>query len=245
MKNILAWWKDLKVKSSLAIIVLAAMCAVALSALPYSDPRPSVSVLLLLMLTWLTALWVMIMGGLGGFLGLHAVSATRAPIESAQSISGTLQTAMSLEADTSRQQDVKQQRSIELPNDVQTVPQLAMFVDELCEAAGLDMATSMQMNLALEEAVVNVMNYAYPAGTRGSVNIKAEIDDMGLTFVITDQGVPFDPTARDEADVTLSAEERPIGGLGIFLVRSIMDSIAYERINGQNVLTLRKTLHQD
>jgi sigma-B regulation protein RsbU (phosphoserine phosphatase) len=106
------------------------------------------------------------------------------------------------------------------------------------------MGTTMQMNLALEEAVVNVMNYAYPAGTEGKIHIEAQVNDIRLKFVITDSGVPFDPTVKGEADVTLSAEERPVGGLGIFLVRQIMDSINYERINDQNILTLRKNLQK-
>ncbi len=141
--------------------------------------------------------------------------------------------------------DTPQRHQLDLPNDVQTIPQLAEFVDEVCATAGFDMATAMQMNLALEEAVVNVMSYAYPAGSKGSVHITAETADGQLTFVITDHGVPFDPTAKEAADVTLSAEERPIGGLGIFLVRSIMDSVNYERVDGQNRLTLCKHIQQD
>jgi sigma-B regulation protein RsbU (phosphoserine phosphatase) len=145
---------------------------------------------------------------------------------------------------TKHEREERLQRSIDLPNDVQTVPQLAEFVDEICEALGFDMGTTMQMNLALEEAVVNVMNYAYPAGTEGKIHIEAQVNDIRLKFVITDSGVPFDPTVKGEADVTLSAEERPVGGLGIFLVRQIMDSINYERINDQNILTLRKNLQK-
>jgi len=129
-----------------------------------------------------------------------------------------------------------------LQNDVQQVPQLAQFVDEVCEAAGLDTATAMKLNLAVEEAVVNVMNYAYPPGTVGNVSIKAEVHDNQLEFTITDSGIPFDPTSQQEADTTLSAEERPIGGLGIHLVRTIMDSISYERIDGNNTLRLIKTI---
>jgi sigma-B regulation protein RsbU (phosphoserine phosphatase) len=122
------------------------------------------------------------------------------------------------------------------------VPRLAEFVDSVCEAMNFDMGTTMKMNLAIEEAVVNVMNYAYPAGTKGEVNIEAQANDVRLKFVITDNGMPFDPTAKKEVDTTLSAEERSIGGLGIHLVRQIMDSINYERIGGTNVLTLRKKL---
>ncbi len=104
------------------------------------------------------------------------------------------------------------------------------------------MSTTMGINLALEEAVVNVMSYAYQPGTTGNVNIDAMANESRLKFIISDWGTPFDPTAEKEVDTTLSAEERPIGGLGIHLVRQIMDSINYERIDGMNVLTLRKKL---
>ena len=130
------------------------------------------------------------------------------------------------------------QHSITLTNDIQQVPQLADFVDMVCEEVGMEVA--IQMNLAMEEAVVNVMSYAYPADTVGDVTIEAVTIADQLQFTITDSGTPFDPTAKEDVDTTLSAEERPIGGLGIHLVRQLMDSITYERIDGKNVLTLRK-----
>ena len=133
-------------------------------------------------------------------------------------------------------------KQLKLQNDVQLVPQLALFVDEACEAAGLDMATTMKLNLAIEEAVVNVMNYAYPQGTVGDIYIEALADDEQLVFIISDSGSPFDPTVQQEVDTTLSVEERPIGGLGIHLVRQIMDSISYERVSGKNNLRLVKKL---
>lgn len=129
-----------------------------------------------------------------------------------------------------------------LHNDVQEVPQLAAFIDEVAEACGIDMATTMSLNLAMEEAVVNVMNYAYPAGTVGNVDIDAEFADGQLTFVLSDSGTPFDPTQAGTPDLTLDAEERPIGGLGIFLVRQIMDTIVYRRSDGKNILTLTKNI---
>ena len=141
-----------------------------------------------------------------------------------------------------QQRDEKLQRSIVLSNDIQEMPILATFVDEVCEVMGFDANVTMQMNLAIEEAVVNVMNYAYPSGTRGNIHIEAQSNDVRLKFTITDSGTPFDPTAKAEVDTTLSTEERPIGGLGIHLVRQIMDSINYERVDGRNVLTLRKKL---
>ena len=143
---------------------------------------------------------------------------------------------------TKQQRDVRLLKSIVLNNDIQEVPQLAAFVDEVCEAVGFNPAVTMQMNLALEEAVVNVMNYAYPPGIRGKVTIDASANDVRLKFTIIDWGRPFDPTVQADVDTTLSVKERPIGGLGIHIVRQIMDSINYERIDGQNVLTLRKKL---
>lgn len=100
----------------------------------------------------------------------------------------------------------------------------------------------MSLNLALEETVTNVILYAYPDGSDGLVDIEAVLREHTLEFIITDSGIPFDPTAAPEADVTLSAEERSIGGLGIYLVRQLMDEIHYQRIDDKNVLTLIKNI---
>jgi len=138
--------------------------------------------------------------------------------------------------------DVRLQMSITLSNNIDEVPLLAEFVNTVCKKVGFDMPTTAGMNLAIEEAVVNVMNYAYPSSKRGEVNIEAKANDERLKFTIIDHGTPFDPTSKEEVDTTLAAEDRPIGGLGIHLVRQIMDSVNYERIDGRNVLTLRKKL---
>ena len=129
-----------------------------------------------------------------------------------------------------------------LPNDIETIPQLNEFIDLVAEEVGLDMSLTMSLNLAMEEAVVNVMDYAYPDGQKGNVDIEVTADQEWMAFVITDTGIAFDPTTKEDADTTLSAEERPIGGLGIFLVRQLMDDINYKREGNKNVLTLRKKL---
>ena len=129
-------------------------------------------------------------------------------------------------------------QSITLPNDIAAVPQLTSFVDNVCSRLNIDGSTVMQMNLALEEAVVNVMNYAYPKGTKGDVDIRALCDGAHMKFVLIDSGTPFDPTKHQTPDVQLSADERAIGGLGIFLVTQIMDNVSYERRNEKNILTL-------
>lgn len=143
---------------------------------------------------------------------------------------------------TKHQEDLTYQRSLTLTNDLKRIPRLNTFVEEACEANGFDMAVTTQINLAMEEAVVNVMNYAYPKDTTGNITIEAKADKSTLSFVISDTGTPFDPTAKPEVDITLSAEDRSIGGLGIHLIRQIMDHINYERVDGHNVLTLIKKL---
>ena len=131
-------------------------------------------------------------------------------------------------------------RTLVLHNDVREVPELTAWVDSIAEAGSLLPGLVMSLNLALEEAVTNVMLYAYPDGQEGLVEIAAVLEPGKLTFVVTDSGIPFDPTAAPEADTTLGVEERPIGGLGIFLVRTIMDIVTYERRDGKNILTLQK-----
>ena len=122
------------------------------------------------------------------------------------------------------------------------VHQFVAGVEEVCETLGFSPSTTMQINLAIEEAVVNVMNYAYPLNSHGDVTIEAQANDLRVKFTIIDSGTPFDPTVQGEVDTTLSVKDRPIGGLGIHLVRQIMDSINYERLDEFNVLTLRKKL---
>lgn len=127
-----------------------------------------------------------------------------------------------------------------LTNDITEVPALGEWVERVGEEAMLPPDQVFRLNLALEEAVVNVMNYAYPEGKTGmpirlTVN---ETDDGHLRFVLEDEGTPFDPTQKEDPDITLPAEERSIGGLGIMLVRQLMSSVSYERRGNTNRLTL-------
>ena len=141
-----------------------------------------------------------------------------------------------------QQSDVRMQKIIVLPNDVREVPRLNAFVEEVCQTVGFDEIVTMQVKVAVEEAVVNVMKYAYPMGQRGDVTVEAASNDVRLKFTIIDSGKPFDPTVQAEVDTTLSATERNIGGLGIHIMRQNMDSINYERMDNLNVLTLRKKI---
>ena len=132
--------------------------------------------------------------------------------------------------------------TLTLKNDAHQVDKLSRFVKEVLAKLNLQSKEISEIRLAVEEAVVNVMEYAYPAGTEGDITIDAKYDGQLIKFVISDSGVAFDPTEAANADTTLSAEDRPIGGLGILLVRKLMDIINYERMDGKNVLTLKKTI---
>ncbi len=134
------------------------------------------------------------------------------------------------------------QESITLKNETPELERLAGFIETCSERMDLPMPLAMKLDLALEEAVANVILYAYPGQTDQSVEIDLERRGELLTLRITDSGIPFDPTAREEPDLSLGAEERPIGGLGIFLVRQLMDSVEYERRDNRNILTMQKTL---
>ena len=134
---------------------------------------------------------------------------------------------------------------LELPCDITTIPQLADFINAIGKHLHLDASLIMNINLAVEEAVVNVMRYAYPPNEQGGVRINAMASERQVTFIISDKGIPFDPTTWEDINTSLPAEERPVGGLGIHLVRQIMDTINYERTEGTNVLTLRKNLPID
>lgn len=125
-----------------------------------------------------------------------------------------------------------------LHNDINEVPMLGEWIEQVGEELGLDMSDVFQINLALEEAVVNVMNYAYPGEEGRELWLEAEGDNKTILFTLSDEGGYFDPTKEEMPDVTLSAEEREIGGLGIFLVKQLMKSVNYERKNDKNILEM-------
>ena len=141
-----------------------------------------------------------------------------------------------------KQNDPDIHKTLVLSNDIQQVPRLNDFVQEVCADVHAPAPLAMQLQLAVEEAVVNVINYAYPPDTTGDVNIETIASDTQIQFIISDSGTPFDPTQQPDADTSLSAQQRPIGGLGIFLVRQIMDTVAYRHDGTHNILTLTKTL---
>jgi len=117
------------------------------------------------------------------------------------------------------------------------------FVDSELEDRGCSAKTVIQINVAVEEIFVNIASYAYGADT-GPATIRVELsenpDSVTITFI--DCGIPYDPLAKPDPDTTLSAEEREIGGLGIFMVKKSMDEMNYEYKDGKNILTIKKNL---
>jgi serine/threonine-protein kinase RsbW len=134
------------------------------------------------------------------------------------------------------------EKFIILANEISEISRLNEFIDEIGDEFSLTPDVIFNLNLVLEEAVVNIINYAYPKEDHENIYLSAKMQDGSVIFVLTDTGKEFDPTMVPEADVTLSADDRQIGGLGIFLIRQIMNEVKYERIEGKNVLTLEKKL---
>lgn len=117
------------------------------------------------------------------------------------------------------------------------------FVRAELEKQECSMKIVMQIEIAVEEIYVNIVHYAYNP-TVGKATIRCEVTDNPMQVIIQflDSGIPFDPLAKEDADITLSAEERDIGGLGIFMVKQSMDEVNYEYKDGRNVLTIKKVL---
>ena len=126
---------------------------------------------------------------------------------------------------------------------VDNLTQVIDFIDAQLESAGCSMKPQMQVDIAVEELFVNVASYAYD-GMEGEITIRFDVDRKNNTAVITliDRGVPYDPLKKEDPDVSLSAEQRQIGGLGIFMVKKSMDSMEYRYENKCNIVTLRKKM---
>lgn len=126
---------------------------------------------------------------------------------------------------------------------LQNLDRVLAFLDEQLEALDCPPRIQMQLDIAVEELFVNIAHYAYAPKT-GSAVVRLEIeqDPRAVAITFMDRGMPYDPLAKPDPDVTLSAEERPIGGLGIFMVKESMDEVVYRRQDGKNILTIRKKL---
>lgn len=131
---------------------------------------------------------------------------------------------------------------IQLANSIAELPVLAAQIEELGTAWAWPAALRMHINLVLEEAVSNIILYGFPNQENQTIDIHLTQEDSDLSIRIEDRGIPFDPTAAESPDIHLAPEDRPVGGLGIFLIAKLMDEVAYERKDGKNTLNLKKKI---
>ena len=126
---------------------------------------------------------------------------------------------------------------------IDSIPAVTAFVDEQLEQYGCPMKAQAQIDIAIDELFSNIAHYAYNP-EKGLATVRVEVIEEPLSVIITfiDNGHPYDPLAKADPDVTLSAEERAVGGLGIYLVKQSMDEVTYEYKDGQNILRIRKKM---
>ena len=130
---------------------------------------------------------------------------------------------------------------LELPALSENLAQVMSFVSHQLEKTDCPMKQQMQICVAIEEVFINIANYAY-APVTGNVVVEMSCENNTAEITFIDKGVPFNPLSKDDPDISLPAEERPIGGLGILMVKKTMDKVTYRRENGRNILILQKTI---
>jgi anti-sigma regulatory factor (Ser/Thr protein kinase) len=136
-----------------------------------------------------------------------------------------------------------QMREQTFPATTEALNDAMAFVDETLEEVGCSMKVQMQIDIAVEEIFVNIAHYAYTPGAGDAVlRVELQENPRAVSITFEDRGVPYDPLAKEDPDVTLDAEERQIGGLGIYMVKKSMDEVKYRHEDGKNILTLVKCL---
>lgn len=133
-------------------------------------------------------------------------------------------------------------RELTFKNEEQELNRVAEFMETVCDELQLDMHVAMKLQVAIEEMVTNVIFYAYPEGTSADITLTAESDDKELALVLSDSGKPFDPTAKEDADIDVNPMDRDQGGMGILIVKNIMNEVTYQRLGEMNQLTMKKKL---
>ena len=126
---------------------------------------------------------------------------------------------------------------------IENIPAVTAFVEEQLEQYDCPMKAQMQIDIAIDELFSNIAQYAYtPKTGKATVRVEVTEDPMAVVITFIDNGVPYDPLAKADPDITLSADERQIGGLGIYMVKKSMDDVRYAYRNGQNITTIIKKL---
>ena len=130
---------------------------------------------------------------------------------------------------------------LRIPADLDRMNEVLDFANSLVDSHSTTPETRMQLRIVIEELYANIAHYAYPSGD-GWAEIRGSVEDGVATFKLIDNGTPFDPLAKPDPDVTLPGEEREIGGLGIYMVKNMVDEVEYSYHDGCNQLILRKRL---
>ena len=133
-------------------------------------------------------------------------------------------------------------KELKLKNQVGELERVNRFIEEIGDELGLSIELRMDLNLVIEEMVSNVIFYAYPKDVEGEIELEAEYDGNELCFVLSDSGKEFDPTQKEDANPDINPTEREIGGMGIYIVKNIMNEVSYQRLEGKNLLTMRKNI---
>jgi serine/threonine-protein kinase RsbW len=133
-------------------------------------------------------------------------------------------------------------REITIHNSASELHRVACFVEDIGNELGLDGELQMNLNLVLEEMLSNVIRYGQSQQADDSIALKAESNGKEITLTLSDHGIEFDPTAKGDLDTDVNPAERQLGGMGIFIVKNIMDQVTYQRLNGMNVVVMKKKL---
>lgn len=134
-------------------------------------------------------------------------------------------------------------KELTLPATIENIETVIDFVNGQLKEIKCPLKAQMQIDIAIDELFGNIAHYAYNPET-GPATVRVEVTEDPIAVVITfiDRGVPYDPLKKEDPDITLSAEERAIGGLGIFMVKKTMDEISYEYKDGKNILRIKKNM---
>ena len=133
-------------------------------------------------------------------------------------------------------------KELKLKNQVGELERVNRFIEEIADELGLSIELRMDLNLVIEEMVSNIIFYAYPKDVEGEIELEAEYDGNELCFVLSDSGKEFDPTQKEDANPDINPTEREIGGMGIYIVKNIMNEVSYQRLEGKNLLTMKKNI---
>ena len=140
---------------------------------------------------------------------------------------------------------ITMRKELIIKNQVDELRRVRAFVDDIGHSLQLDRELLMNLQLVMEEMVSNVIFYAHPECSEADISLTAESDNHELTFVLSDHGEEFDPTLKDDPDINMPLDQREIGGLGIFIVKHLMNEVTYQRLEGRNLLTMKKIINND